>query len=481
MAARQASQSNAMLYSMITFVALFIISAVLAVVYYVKSEEFRTQAELAKEDLRAIASPTESGALARIVGRPTQGMSYLGTMQKVVDDLYSFILGQQPSENMPATVKFNEISMKIDTLNKNVLVEDVNPAIGPHGVALLKTITELKTKLDNARSEIINLQNINEDLHIDLEDATANIQQERQNYEAELNRFKEDLDSIRNRFEQLQAQMQESTEEQLQAFQGKVEAEQDRLRQKQLDLQDTEEKLAETDELLQSALTKLETIKPKPDREAQAYQPDAKIVRIDSQNGIVYLDAGSRDHVYRGLTFAIYDRNKPIPEDGQGKAEIEVFQVSEQVSAARIIKSDKNNPVVSNDIVVNLIWDRDTPNRFVVIGDFDYNNDGVIDKDGAQRITELIQRWGGIVVDEVTVDTDFMVVGVEPAALRYPTQDELDMDPMAQQRYELSIKKVEEYNRLLEKAGNLGIPVFNQKRFMYLIGYDTLMHKNPML
>ncbi|RKY06666.1 MAG: hypothetical protein DRP56_07005 [Planctomycetota bacterium] len=479
MAARQASQSNAMLYSMVTFVALFIIAAILAVVYYVKSEDFRTQAELAAEDLRSIANASEKGSLARIVGKPTQGKSYLGTMQQVVDDLYSFILGQQPADNFPATVKFNEISMKIAALNKNVLAEDVNPAIGPNGVALLKTIEELKLKLDNARAEIDNLDKLNENLQIDLDDATDRGEQSRQNFVAELDQFQSEVDQIRDSFDELKTVIDGATAEQIETFQEKVDDGLAKLRQKQLDLQSTEEKLDESDTLLQDALTKLETIKPKPDNEVQAHQPDAQIVRIDSQNGIVYLDAGVKDHVYRGLTFAIYDRNKPIPEDGEGKAEIEVFQVTDQVSAARIVKSDTKNPVVKDDIVANLIWDRNIPNRFVVTGEFDFNNDGRIDSNGDQRIAELISRWGGLVDDDITVDTDFLIVGVEPAALRRPSQYELDSDPMAQQRYEMSAQKIGHYNQLLDKAGNLGIPVFNQKRFLFLIGYDTLANKNP--
>jgi hypothetical protein len=275
--------------------------------------------------------------------------------------------------------------------------------------------------------------------------------------------------------------MQAATAEQIQDFQTKLEEEQARLRQKQLDLQKTEEKLNETDTLLDEALTKLDAIKPKPDKEVQAYQPDAQIVRVDLQNGIVYLDAGINDHVYRGLTFAIFDRNKPIPEDGKGKAEIEVFQVAEQVSAARIIESDKKDPVVKEDIVANLIWDRNTANHFVVSGEFDFTNDGLIDSDGAQRIIELIERWGGQVDTEITVETDFLILGAEPKPLPRPTQQDLDINPLTQQRYELSRQKVDAYNKILEKAANLGIPVFNQKRFLYLIGYDTLMHKNPML
>lgn len=481
MAARQASQSNAMLYALITFVALFIIATVFAVVYYVRSEDFRTQEEQAREDLQSIASPSEKGSLARIVGKPTEGKTYLGTMQEVVDELYKFILGQQPAENLSATVKFNEISMKIAALNEDVLGEDVNPAIGPSGVALLKTIEELKLKLDTARAKTSDLDKLNEDLYTDLEDAIEREELNKQNFLVELNQFQSEVDQIRNGFDELKAIMDDTIAEQANTFQKKLDAEQAKLRQKQLDLQSTEKNLDESDTLLQDALTKLEAIKPKPDKEVQAHQPDAQIVRVDSQNGIVYLDAGVKDHVYRGLTFAIYDRNKPIPEDGKGKAEIEVFQVTERVSAARIVKSDKKNPVVKDDIVANLIWDRNMPNRFVVAGAFDYNNDGRIDPDGAQRIAELIERWGGIVADDITVDTDFLIVGVEPVAQRWPTQNELDIDPMAQQRHEMSVKKADAYNQILENAANLGIPVFNQKRFLFLIGYDTLANKNPSL
>ncbi|MHC4231234.1 MAG: BRCT domain-containing protein [Planctomycetota bacterium] len=462
MAARQASQSNAMLYSMITFVALFVIAAVFAVIYYVKSEDFRITAEELNTDVR-------------------EDKEQLRGVQEIVNNLYAFILGQQAAEKVSAAMQFNEISVEITKLNKDVLGQDVNPAIGPNGVALLKTIEGLKLKLDNSRTEIDDLEGINEDLQIDLDNATAQVEQNRQDFLAELEQFQSSYDKTRESFDNLKADMDNATAEQIETFQAKLDAEQSKLRQKQLDLQATEKKLDDSDTLLQDALTKLEAIKPKPDQEAQAYKPDAQIVRIDSQNGIIYLDAGIKDHVYRGLTFAIYDRNKPIPENGEGKAEIEVFQVSEQVSAARIVKSDTKDPIAKEDIVANLIWDRNTPNQFVVAGDFDFNNDGLIDADGAQRIAELIERYGGTVADTITVDTDFLIVGVEPVSLRRPTQQELDIDPMAQQRYEMSAKKIEAYNQILGKAGSLGIPVFNQKRFLYLIGYDTLMRKNPML
>ena len=481
MAARQASQSNAMMYALITFIALFIIATTVAVIYYVKSEEFRIQAEDAKDDLQKIVEPSERNSLAKIVGKPTENKSYMGTMQGIVDELYSFILGKEPSKDVPANVKFNEISMKISEINEQVLGSDVNPAYGPSGVALLKTIEELKQKLERARGEIVNLEGINEELLIDLEKAAANADKNKQNFLAELNQFQTEVDQIRNQFDVLRQEMQVATNEQIQDFEIKLEETQALLRQKQQDLQGTEKKLADSEKERQDALAKLDSLKPDPDKEVQAFQPDVQIIRVDLQNGIVYLDAGIKDRVYRGLTFAIYDRNRPIPEEGKGKAEIEVFQVTEKVCAARIVKSDKSNPVVKDDIVANLIWDRKIANRFVVIGEFDFNNDGRIEQDGNQRIIELIERWGGQVDDTITVDTDFLIIGALPVTLRRPSQNEIDADPLAQQRYEKSLQKAQSYSETLDKAGDLGVPVFNQKRFLYLIGYDTLINKNPML
>ena len=140
-------------------------------------------------------------------------------MQKVIDDLYTFVLGQEPLENLPATVKFNEISMKIDTLNKEILAEDLNPAIGPNGVALVKTIEELKSKLDNARVEIMNLEQDNDDLMIDLEDATERDEMNRENFLAELNEFQADVDTIRESFAELKQTMDDSFAKQAAAIQ----------------------------------------------------------------------------------------------------------------------------------------------------------------------------------------------------------------------------------------------------------------------
>ena len=159
MATRQGSQSNAMLYSLITFVALFIAATVCAVIFYVKSEEYRTNSENAAAELAKVANPTENRNLTKIVGKPEAGKSYLGTMQTVVNQLYTMILGKAVPENTPATVMLNEISMAV----KTALIDD--PAItitplGLEGVAILQSIEDLKQELESARAKLANFESI---------------------------------------------------------------------------------------------------------------------------------------------------------------------------------------------------------------------------------------------------------------------------------------------------------------------------------
>ena len=475
MAARQGTQSNAMLYSLITFVALFIIATVCAVIFYVKSEEYRTNAQDDRAMLDEVAR-AEKNKLTKVVGKPEKGKSYLGTMEMLVDDLYKTILGKEVPADTPATVKFNEISMATVATLEN-LGEDANPALGTSG-ALLNTIDDLKQKLETLRGERDGLKDLTADLEVQLQDAGDQIEQQQARYKADLSQFQAMVDETRNRYDDLKRTWEQATDDQKQDYENKLETAKETLKAKQLDLQETEKKLAETDDLLDSALVKLEEIKPKPNIETQAFKPDARIVRIDLQNGIVYLNVGTKNRIYRGLTFAIYDSNRPIPESGQGKAEIEIFQVNEQASAARILKSDTKNPIVKEDIVSNLIWDSQSSNRFVVAGEFDMNNDGRPEADGRQQITEMVERWGGRLMDDVTVDTDFIIIGLAPKPMPRPSQEDIDIDPMAQQRYEMSQQKIRAYNTLLQMANDLNVPVFNQKRFMYLIGYDTLANKN---
>ncbi len=476
--AQARTQSNAMLYALITFVALFVVGVVCAVIFYVKSEEYRTQLDSSKSDLQKVASLQEQRDLGKIVGKVNEGKSYLGTMSEQFDKLYSIITGVAPAADLSADAKLNDITMQINKMTE-MLGQSASPAVGPEGIALIKLVSDLKTKMDDSQARLNSLtaqyQQLQEQFNADKQEAAFKEQQ----LVAQVQSYQQNANDIQAKYDELQKQMARSADEQIQAVNKRLEEEQNKLKQKQMELTDTETKLAQANKSLREALSRLEAIRPRPDKEVAAYQPDAGILRVDLQNNMVYLDAGSDDHVYRGLTFAVFDRNAPIPESGEGKAEIEVFQVEPKVSVARIVRGNKKNPIVKEDLVANLIWDSKSSNKFVVLGDFDFDGDGRVDADGSQRIREMIERWGGVVESGVTIETDFVIVGLEPMPMARPDQAEADLDPGLMEKYEASLTAKDTYNATLQRAKELSAPVFNQKRFFYLIGYDALL--NTML
>ncbi len=476
MAAGRSSGSGAMLYALITFVGLFLVAVVCAVVFYVKSEEYRTQNENVKSEMLKIANITQQKSLGKIVGGLSGNKTYLGVMEEQFNKLISIIAGVMP-EDIAADARANDISIRVAKLME-LLGPDASPALGPNGVSLIGTIEALKGKIDAVRMQFAELVGQNRQLQEDFDAAKKESAFKETQLVEQTNRYQKNADDIQAKYDQLQQLMGASADEQIQSFKDKLENEQTKLKQKHLELTESQAALAKTEQALQEAVRKLEEIKRPPNIEQLAFKTDARILRVDLQNGLVYLDIGTKDHVYRGLTFAVYDRAAPIPEDGQGKAEIEVFQVSQNVSVARIVRSNKRNPIVQEDLVANLIWDSTASNRFVVAGDFDVNSDGKIDSDGAARIREMIERWGGTAVEGVTIDTDFVIAGQPPQPIAKPSRDEADLDPMTQQRYEQSLKSAGEYAAVLAGAKTLSVPVFNQKKFLYLIGFDTLMSQN---
>ncbi len=235
----------------------------------------------------------------------------------------------------------------------------------------------------------------------------------------------------------------------------------------------TQAELKQAENRMQLALKELTEIKPLPDSNVAAYKPDGKIILIDNQTKIVRLNMGSDDKVYRGLTLSVYDKDTPIPADGKGKAEIEIFDVQKNISSARILRSEIKRPIIAGDIVANLIWDSNRSNVFVVAGIFNLGGKN-IGNHGTEKIKELIQKWGGTVDDTVTVNADFVVLGEPPVVLQKPTLEELEVYPQAMEKYNNSIKENQHYNDVVSRAKSLWVPVLNFERFLYLIGYHSM-------
>ncbi len=470
MPARRRKQSNAMLYTLITFVGLFIATTTVAVIFYVKAEEYKTGEADLQQELKSLATERERAALASTVGPKTGGQTYLGTLTGYVDQTVTMIVGGVPAPDS-AEIKIASADKAmhdaLDVAKNYVSITD------PNRIGLVQTLKDLAAALQSTTDAKLATEKKLSDKLDEFARAEEAHAENQKALQAEKAKLQAQFDETKQQYADLRVLMEQTTGEQVKNLTAQ-------LAQAKSDMSTLNENLLRTDALLKDAQDRMKVaqdkvaeIEPGPDRAVLAQQPDGKVILIDEEAKVVHLNIGSDEHVYPGLTFTIYDRGTAVTSDGKGKAEIRVFDVAETYSAARIVNPDISKPILQGDIVANLIWDADRTNVFVVAGDFDLDGDDLLDPDAAARIRTLVEKWGGKMTDSITIDTDFLVLGKQPTVLKAPTLEEQEIDPRADERHQASLRRLEHYNQLRDKAQSLWIPVFTYEKFLHFVGYNT--------
>jgi hypothetical protein len=592
-------QTDPMLYYLITFVGLFLVATALAIICYIKIENYRTIAATSKSELEQMATPAEQRkGIGKIVGRVPRDKSGLGIMDDYLDQMVYLIIGGLP-EDTSAEVKVETANREVkNTLEllaqqhlgaKNVapkattnefvellanqqfsaatesfdetmkdalppekleetwkltisqmgpfkqqiglrtekqlgydivlitcefekghldikvvyndkkqvaglffvptppevlesyqqtpeLVTQEQPSIeiyDPNTNGLIRIIQRLNAALGETTTAQTNLKNQLDNLRSRFDDAVAASLEKERTLLAEKEKYEQQIRDIKKDYNDLKTLTQQTADQQVQTLMARLDEEKANSRALKDDLLKTKAQLEVVQERMSLAHEKLTAIVPPPDSEAPAFVPDGKILLVDNQTKVAHLNIGSDDHVYPGLTFSVYDKSFPIPKDGKGKAELEVFDVAKTFSVARIIRSEVKRPIAVDDIVANLIWDSSKTNVFVIVGEFDLNGDENIDYDGIEKIKALVEKWGGKVADNVTVNTDYLILGQAPVVQQKPTSEQMEADPMALERYEASLRNLSHYKNVQTQAQTLSIPVLNAERFFYFIGYKT--------
>ncbi len=200
---------------------------------------------------------------------------------------------------------------------------------------------------------------------------------------------------------------------------------------------------------------------------------DGRINQVNPIDNEVVLSIGREQKAVLGMTFAVYDDATDIRIDDEtleypaGKAVVEIIKVEPTFSRARIISSSEGNPIVRGDVVANAVYDPTKTYKFVVDGLFDVDSDGVASRFERDTLEALIERWGGILVGEISGDTDFVVLGQKPVLPPAPGRDA----PVAAiQEYVRLQQEIQRYDDLLLKAESTSIPVLNANRLRTLIG-----------
>lgn len=199
---------------------------------------------------------------------------------------------------------------------------------------------------------------------------------------------------------------------------------------------------------------------------------DGQVAGIDGGSGQVYINVGRADKVRLGMTFAVYSSATDIrPDDEgvypQGKASLEVIAVDEDSSTARVLRESRGNPVVKGDVIANAVYDPTKTYKFLVWGNFDADRDGRATPQEKMDIEAMVLAWGGEVVEELTGDVDFLVLGERPL-LPPPPRAGSPIEIM--QEYIRLDQIVQRYNTLFGQAASTGLPVLNEHRLYTLIG-----------
>jgi len=463
-----------MLYTVIAFVFLFIAATAFAIIFYVKLEEQKANAQNAQRQLNEFAAPSELQKIGALVGADQPQKSWLTTLIDYLDQTIGLI-APGPAADTSAEVKVDEATRKVaETVTSIIKQHPELQTTDPNEYALLQVTQRLGGTLQNGKNEILARTEQLDDLQNRFDDAMAINRETQEKVLAEKEQYRLQVEKIQANYDELKTLMEQTSDEQVRDLMTKLDDERTTREEVNRQLLRTQAELRMAHDRIENILEEsVWPVKPPPDVEVAAHKPDGKVILIDDQTRIVHLNIGTDDRVYRGLTFSVYDKNQPIPRDGKGKAEIEVYSIDKNVSAARILRSEPRNPVVADDIVANLIWDSSKSNTFVIAGDFDLNGDGVIDYDADSKIANLVVKWGGKVAEQITANTDFVILGTEPVIPRKPTFEEAEAYPTSMDRYERALEQLDEYRRVQEQAQALSLPILNTERFLYFIGYKT--------
>src|SRR5665213_3310662 len=202
------------------------------------------------------------------------------------------------------------------------------------------------------------------------------------------------------------------------------------------------------------------------------------ITRVPGDN-TVYISQGQGQQVPAGLTFEVYDKHKGLPplkpangrqgeELPAGKASIEVIRVLPGGSECRIIRVATGEHIIEGDIIMNLVYNPHTKFEFVVYGDFDLANLNQPSPGDARVMERLVEQWGGRLSTNVTVNTDFLVMGREPQVHNLPDSNPSPTDTARREKEQADLSN---YMSVQSKAIELGVPILDQNRFLYFVGY----------
>ncbi len=461
--------------ALVIFVVLFLVATVLfftanADLQVVRKTNTDQQVKYNQVIKQTEMTDPDYQALQELQRDPTnRGRSMFDIMKTQRDDLAKAITGQA---NTPAAKATELATSTVQSVNKTL--EPAGAAI-PAGslnnaiMVLAAAIVERQTQADQLKQQMVQCSE-------DLKKQTAL-------YQKELDTHRVTVEAARTETKTTQEDTTKYRAGKDEQVAGLEKTLADTVEKDRKALEDLNTQLTAHTQMIDKLKLDLEKCHAAQARFKVAGTGESAIRRADGaisnigKNGVVYINRGLGQQISQGMTFEVYDKNEGIPRMGAndeslpaGKASIEITRVSPGSSEARIIKQSPGSQIFSGDLIANLVYDPNVKFRFKVFGDFDIDQDGKATPQETEVVKRLIAQWGGIVTDDLNIDTDFLIMGKEPVVPVIPPE-QLKDDPIAEFAQKKAQEAREQYEAVKNKALDLHTPVLNQNRFLYFIGF----------
>lgn len=452
------SGSLPVVITVLFFGTLGVLCFIAAVALYGRTQRLEKDLEEANNDSRDVIRADERGQdwvesrldeASRAEGRP----SLVAYLDSSLRDAMNIAAGEDSYtvEELRETLASDASYEGADVDPLTSVIETRNAKIE----SLNNTIASLEDALEEAQRDLVGQAQLTERLREEHATAIAALSSDVENYSSDVNAYRGDLNSTIDRNNARVDDIMRSASEQEAALQETIASLESRVFILEGQLADCQ---GENDSRLSP-------------RDEYALV-DGQVIGVNYGEGVATIGVGRRDRVTLGLTFEVYSDSGAIRpnDDGQypqGKASLEIIRIDEASSVARIIRSNPRNPMIAGDVIANALYDPDKQYSFVVFGNFDMDNDGASTSQERNDIEGLINEWGGLLEDDLSGRTDFLVLGDRP---KLPIQPGFDAPLPVQQLYITKQQEVERYDALFERATKASIPVLNQNRLLTLTG-----------
>ena len=474
MAASQSSSRTGLITALVIFVVLFFVSTIL---FFVKNADDRAKEAKLKELERKYDKAIKGAEMAEASYSALQAQQEeAGNSGRSVYDILS---GQRDALAKAVTGQADVPTAAALAAATNA-INDANAKLKNAGVAVPST--SLSDAINKLTQSTLQKHGLYEAAANQVQDTAGELKKQITANEAERKKYEDRIAQITKEAQQkdqeiqtyragLQGQMTDVEK----VLQQTIERDRKALEELNAKIAKAEADHNDLNNRYQQVLTLLGQFKQRNVQHAQARQIDGKVEQI-ARNNTCFINLAQGHGIVPGMTFEVYDRNEGIPALNEnapedqlpvGKASIEVINVTAGTSECRIIKLQPGQQVMAGDVIANLVFDRNTKLNFVVYGDFNVDNLGQPTPQDAEVIKNLITRWGGRVTERVGVETDFLIIGSEPVLPAKPDEG----DPVATFGYQQKVKELEAYQAIVQRALDYKVPVLNQNRFLYYVGY----------